>query len=527
MTQPQDSTDDQSLMRKEHGSSGSSRLVKYWMWAVFLFVCWQPLELGFYMDDWSVDAEAVIHGSAFSGQRYRFVLALDPSRPGSSGMRFVLSSLLGDRPVLWQIAMLLANVLVAFSLARAIKAITGAQTSPTALAFALVWLILPWSTSSQFWSILLPYELLFALFAFLLAETAMHPSPSLWLSVIYGVIYLFLCTSYEILYGQFLSIILIMVGVALLRKLPVRTVLLPLVSFGVAQVLACIWYFKSPGFYGTRRPIQQEWIKLAVHNSLQLPRMLMQSMPEVHRSFYATLLTLFASCVYVLWRSRDEWAERRQVIGAGMIVAACALGAMLSVLCYSLGGRVSAGLGVDNRNVVLVSFWLVLLAGITALTVLKVANPWERKVLATMAFTCGMVLGIAHTIRTVDWATAWTLQRRILQSAPVKQLQTTEAGATVIMINRLTVNEAPIFSAPWDINRALPLTYPVLENHPITICSHWQGAMDWDGERIMYAGQAPIATTHDVYLWIPADQIFRRALRPLRIQQDLVVRDLP
>ena len=50
--------------------------------------------------------------------------------------------------------------------------------------------------------------------------------------------------SYEVFYGQFLAIVLLVVGVAVLRRLPLRPVVSVLISLGVAQILAVVWYLK-------------------------------------------------------------------------------------------------------------------------------------------------------------------------------------------------------------------------------------------------------------------------------------------
>jgi hypothetical protein len=102
-----------------------------------------------------------------------------------------------------------------------------------------------------------------------------------------------------------------------------------------------------------------------------------------------------------------------------------------------------------------------------------------------------------------------------------------DADAAVIMVSPPSVNGAPIFAASWDINSALPLTYASLKNRTITIFSPWGGALAWDGNRLAYPGQPPLATTHHVYVWIPENSSFRKMERPFQIGQDMNVRDLP
>ncbi len=186
-----------------------------------------------------------------------------------------------------------------------------------------------------------------------------------------------------------------------------------------------------------------------------------------------------------------------------------------------------SGVGVENRTFVLVSFWLVLLIAAAALAILRLAEPRQRRVLAWLGLTCGVIVGVAHTARTLDWANAWTQQQEILRNAPVDRMQAMEADADVLMLNPLTVNGAPIFAAPWDINHALPLTYPTLQNRRIIIYNPWVGPLDWDGNRLAYGGQTPLATTRHLYIWTPLARSFRRVDRPVQIGQDLSVHDLP
>jgi len=159
-----------SSPRHSSTTQRSSSITKVWLGFVLLLVIWQPLKLGFYMDDWPVVAGAAHQGSAFSGKRFHYIVGVDPSRPGLVLPRFVLSSLLGDNAFSWQSAMLLANIAVAVCIASAARAITGIGSRWAALAFGSAWLLLPWSTSNQFWTVLLPVELLVALYALLLAS---------------------------------------------------------------------------------------------------------------------------------------------------------------------------------------------------------------------------------------------------------------------------------------------------------------------------------------------------------------------
>ena len=171
----------QSAPERESGEIAGrdlTNIAKYWLWAVLLFVCWQPFELGFYMDDWAVQAASAKHGAAFSKQRFSEILAVDATRPGIAIPRFVLSSILGDRPLLWQLAMLLANGLIAACIARVARVISPSPLSRKAILVTLLWVLLPWGASSQFCSVLLPARILLALFAVLIANViSPYPLP--------------------------------------------------------------------------------------------------------------------------------------------------------------------------------------------------------------------------------------------------------------------------------------------------------------------------------------------------------------
>jgi hypothetical protein len=516
----------------------SAGLSKYWFWIVLLLVFWQPLQLGFYMDDWAAQAETSKYGAPFGEQLFKFNFIVDLSRPGLAVIRYLASSILGDKPFLWQLAMLLVNGLIAVLLAHAAQAIAasaiGARTDATnsrasyrvALSVSFLWLLFPWSTSSQFWSALLPQQLTVALFAYLIIRIFSRKSPTFLSSTIDGLIYLWICVSYEAFYGQFAAIALLCVALVLLGSMRTRAVVFNLVSLGAAQALAIGWYFTTGKVTTAQREIYRGWKELALLNLTRLVPQMGTTVLELRPALYAVFLCLLAYAGWILWQSRQQWAGRARVLGSALIALACLLGVLASVVAFSLGLRPMFALGVENRTYVLLSFWLVLLIAVAALALQPLAELRQFKVLAWLGLICGVLVGLTHTVRTLEWATAWTRQQEILRNVPVDQMQAMEADATVVMINPLTINQAPIFAAPWDINHALPLTYPTLRSRWVVIYAPQVGPIVWDGNRLAYPGQEPLATTRDLYLWIPAARSFRRAERPFQIGVDLRVTDL-
>ena len=478
------------------------------------------------MDDWPVVAGAAHQGSAFSGKRFRYIVGVDPSRPGVALPRFVLSSLLGENTFSWQLAMLLSNITVAACIAFAARAITGIKSLWISLAFASTWLLLPWSTSNQFWTVLLPVELLVALYAVLIASAIRKQPPSVSVFVIQALTYLWICTGYEVFYGQFVAVALVASGLLVLGRLEIRTAVSSIIALSAAQVLALFWYFESPRWMGSPRSIEHNWIETAETNLVGLVPQMAISLEKMRWQLCLAILTLIIFSGSLLWRSRRKWGATRNIYGVALIVAAAPVGAALSVVCLSMGGRPLSGLGPDNRTFILISFWLVLLFTIAGMAVDRGLNSTWRRILIGMALVCGVCLGAAHTFRTLDLADAWSRQKDILKAVPVEQMSKTEPDASIIFIDTLTIKGAPVFAASWDINTALPLSYPVLEGHRITIYSAWSGPMSWDGEQLRYDVEHPIAKTRNVYLWRPADHSFYRATQPFEIETDLRIRFL-
>jgi len=142
---------------------GRPRAWVLWLYAVGAAVVWQPLMLGFYMDDWGACVAAARQGAAFSSARFQYILGIDPTRPIVAVIRFVLSSLLGDWPVLWQAALLCTGAALAFTLGKAVLVLISTNSRAARIpvwSVSACWLILPWAVGFRLWPVLLPVHLL-------------------------------------------------------------------------------------------------------------------------------------------------------------------------------------------------------------------------------------------------------------------------------------------------------------------------------------------------------------------------------
>ncbi len=184
-------------------------------------------------------------------------------------------------------------------------------SKPVALGVGLLWLLLPWSTSSQFWTVLMPVELVAALFAYLMTRVFGRDSNTFMSSIIDAVIYLFICLSYEAFYGQFGAIVLVCIGLAVLGRMRPRAVIFNLMSLGAAQALAIGWYFRSATATTAQKGINPGWTKLALNNLSRIVPEMIVSISETAWALGAGLLGLLACAGWILWRSRRRWAGGR------------------------------------------------------------------------------------------------------------------------------------------------------------------------------------------------------------------------
>ena len=201
-------------------------------------------------------------------------------------------------------------------------------------------------------------------------------------------------------------------------------------------------------------------------------------------------------------------------------------GGLLSIFTFSLGGRGIDATGMSTRTLMLFNFWLVIAAGICVISLLERAGRSLRlAILATLA-SLGITLAAGHLLRLADWAEAWRLQTRILAEAPVDSLRQTPANARILFVNRPSVNGVPIFTAPWDLNSAMPYKYPFLKGRVFLVYRPKEGALTWDGQKLAYQGARPFETCPELYVWKPVERSLRKATGPIRVLRNLSVESL-
>ena len=265
--------------------SGTSVITASWALAVILCSFGQPFALGFYLDDWPECAAVAHAGAPFSRALLEYVYLIDPSRPGLLPLRFLFSSLFGDRPFLWHSALLFANCLVALILVGLIG-LLGAdkvETKATATWIGLCWLLLPWNSASQFWPTFLPNVIALVAFGLLCALLVRSWARHRHNAVLACMIYLWICLSYEAFYFQWVTLALL--GLALIRvgRARLRQVVYSTTALIIAQMVAVLWHLYSKrlvsgGVVGVERPIVSDWPGILFGD-------LLTTIPSIFRSF--------------------------------------------------------------------------------------------------------------------------------------------------------------------------------------------------------------------------------------------------
>jgi hypothetical protein len=497
-----------------------------WIAVVTACVVWQPLRLGFYMDDWGEWVDG-IEGKPFSLARLAFANGLDPTRPGLLPLRFLLSSLLGDHAWLWQSMVLLVNCCVVLSIVAASRALTPCRTPAGRTITAVVgmgWLLLPWNAAARFWPTFLPQTAMIAVEGVLCTQLIRGWMRNRSCAISAGALYLWMCLGYEAFYFQWIPLVLIGVMLWLAKRTTLRPVVLSSVALLGAQAVAALWniYTQRAAFLN-RKPVVPNWNQVLRDNLGNLVPAILGSVSELRAEFLFCGVLVIAMWLFAYGRSLSSPADRTAGSISALLAGICLLGGIGSIAVFSLGARVVTATGVETRSMSLFNFWIVIAAAIATSFAIEHLHRAPKVIFACAFAGVGLCLAAGQVYRAVDWATAWTLQNKMLAETPVAELKRTEQDARIVILNPLSVNGAPIFAAPWDINHAMPWAYPFLRSRKFIMYNHWEGPMKWNGKKLSYEDQPDLETTEAVYLWRPSDARFWRPAGPFVVNQDLTV----
>jgi hypothetical protein len=343
---------------------------------------------------------------------------------------------------------------------------------------------------------------------------------------------------------------LILIGVVLwnAKRTALRPVLVSGIALIAAQGVAGLWnlYTKYAGYW-TTMPVLTNWGEIARRNLLNVAPSTLTSVSEITAEFVFCGLIVTAMWLFAHVRSFVRASDRLRRNTSFLLAAVCIVGGFLSVVVYSLAGRIVHATGVDTRSMGVFNFWLIVAGSILTTFTMERLRGVARLVFAVALAGFGLCLAVGQVLRAVDWVNAASLQKKILAEAPVSAFKSTEPDAGIVFVNPRDVNGAPVFAAEWDINNAIPWAYPFLrqdfpqrltaltlaevtaetrkyaQRRHIIVYNPFEGPMKWDGSHLSYANKPPLETGGTPYLWRPSDRSFWRPTRPFVIKEDLTI----
>ena len=477
---------------------------------------WQPFQLGFYVDDWYQIAKPAAEISPFSADLFHFLRNIDPARPGLWPIKFLLVGTLRGHPLAWQACLVGVNALIAILLVKVIRAVglfVDRKTDAIAPAIGLCWMLLPWNAATSFWPTLLSIDILLAIFAATLLLLLRAWTGSARANVFACLLYLYLCIGYEAYYFQFLPLVAIGAVLAYGNRVRTAAVARSAMGLAIAQALAIAWFFLAK-HWGLQQPTGSNVGMQIVSDLYRLAPQMLHSLHEIALPFASILIATLALLVLAVRKSARATPWRDLLVAGSALV-----GGIISIVAFSLGARTVAGTGVESRVLSILSFWLIIAAALLASTLLSCASRPYRIAFLSLAGLLGVMLGAGRVLRAADWAHAWSAQNAILRAAPVDRIEKTESNAAILYINTPTIENAPIFVAPWDLLAAMPLAYGNRVARMYVVYNPRMGPLVWNGSELAYARQS-VARDVPIYVWQPGKS-FLRANAPFRVGPDL------
>jgi hypothetical protein len=501
-------------------------VVVVWLTAICALGLLQPVLLGFYLDDWSLIVKDAGRSDPFSMQLWRSAVGLDPTRPVANFLRWFLPSLLRDVRAVWHLALVMANFIISCQLAilaRLLLASAASIPMRSLVPLAAAWMTLPWSSGFRYWPIFLHLHLYFIVLLWLaislLRAWRVGRSPML----VPFLAYLAICLGYEALYMQFLVVGIIGLAEVRYRGVAKRIVARSISALLLAQACALAWNFLARKLFPSGRSIYPDWLPLLLRNlKLAVPEMIGSFGPARWIAAPAFAI-LIAGVALAIWhRIRSRSIGRAELPSVAIHLLAFAAGAFLSAVVFSFGARSFSGFGVEGRGLSVISLWatagMVLIVGLA----LSHAAGFPGHLLKTGLWLSAFSLLAGQLMHLRNWHEAARLQALILSRVPVAEMLAAEPSARIVCVFPGEVGGAPVFSATWDLNSAIHVSYPALSRIEFLRYNPWAGALRWDGKQIWHEYfPEEKQSAEALYLWRPFYGEFRKLERPFIMHSDM------
>lgn len=474
--------------------------------------------LGLYADDWWFVIEPLHGTAAFSLDRLHYFVGLNTiyaPRPLMGLTAFLVTSIAGASPVAIQFISTLLVLAAALSLRSWLNRIMSIFPNYRNVSgdFAVVfWLAMPWMLGETAWPTLIHNvgaQILFTEVARLLLvrrRLTMRLAALVTAGIVGSSLF------YEAFY---FAIVPVAVFYWIIGRGPAKSrrdlaVLLAICLLAQAIPIAFNRYSAYNSAPGSAKSFNHHWLQWMAGNLLALPNALLNSFPE-YRLLGLLLAVLVVVCAVSLWaggRRVDDGRLFRGYLTGLMAVAIATL--VLSDAVYSGAGYGFASLGLGSRTFFAASlsftvafFALICSAFIPGARVMKAG-------LLSASAGLVLVLAVAQHYRVEEWAHAWREESRILQTAPLEEIERLPAEAAILYAGPFRYHGVVIFTSQWDLTAAVASRSPLKENrrpyqglHTIYTADR-EFTWSWDGATLSKTRSGRVRETfpaQQLYFW--------------------------
>lgn len=481
-------------------------------WAILYLP--RPFQLGFYGDDWWYLIEPLHATTPFSFDRLHYFAASYGARPLQGLMAFIVMSIAGVSPAAVQFISTLLVLAAALSLRSWLNRIMSIFLGYHNVAgdFAVVfWLAMPWMLGETAWPTQMHNFGAQILFTELARLLLVRKRLTIGVAALVTTGIVGSSLFYEAFYLAILPVVLFywMVGRGPAKSRRDLILLIGICCLAQAMAIAFNRYCAYIGF-GPTKLFNHHWLRWTAGNLLAYPKALLNSFPE-YRLPGLLLVLLIVVCTVWLWNTKTNLESTRlfRVYLISLMAIAVAM-VLVSNIIYSIAGYGIAPLGFGSRT-----FYAASLAFSIAFFALicSVFLPGARVAKLSLISTAAaliLVLALAQQYRLAEWAGAWREELRILQSAPVDEIQNLPTQAAIFYAGPSDYHGVGIFGVEWDLTAAVASRTPLDKNrrpyqglhsiYPATNRFEWS----WDGATLSKMRSGKLMQTFPVrqlYLW--------------------------
>jgi hypothetical protein len=460
------------------------------VWAVLFLP--HPFVLGVYHDDWWTLMKVSSETAPFSWARLTALAANDPPRPVITGSLYVITSVSGTTPFLYQTCSMLLVLAAALSLRRWLGTLFEERGWLLIVNLAACfWLSAPWIVGVTAWPLQtfnsLIAQILFTEAMGLMSHAMTQPRPArlTWFAILLVASFL----TYEAFYfQQFLALALTLVWA---RVRSVRSTIWIAGICVLVQVAVVAWnrgislLLMAPG---QAKQLNPGWVEMARRNVAELPGLIEGSFAEHRRLCHLAILAVALSAFcWVMIASVSKTALRLRV----RILLTIAIGVasiIVSALVYALAGYGFASVGVMSRTLITTSTALTVIV-LAACAASLLTGYWTAR--AANAAIMGFViaaLAMAQRSRVDEWRGSWQLQQEIVRAIPETDIERLADHSALLYVGPSMYNDhVVVFAAPWDITGAVMTR--MRQDHRryppgVTVYSAVDARWSWDGSTL-------------------------------------------